>query len=118
MPQSIARSSTGHCVFDNRTGHVIHNATTYDISHFDVEEWYEHYRESSMPEEIDILDLGYWEASKEVAGQKVYESPAYDWRAERKAMIETGDVYGVLGFANQDFIVAGTSVGSLKTNGE
>lgn len=59
------------------------------IHKFDVAEYVKHYNLAStfdMPNEIDILDLGYWFGLSPVTysqkGRKKYESPCEEWRSE------------------------------------
>ena len=49
------------------------------ITRFDLTEWAKHYGEAQLPNQIDILDLGYW-YTKDNTTQ--YEEPAHDWRIE------------------------------------
>lgn len=77
-------SSCGELTADIETGKVISGKldVEYSIIQFDVYEFETTYGKK-VSGNVDILDLGYWYCyNNNVA---LYETPAYDWRADREA---------------------------------
>ena len=79
-------SSHGSLVVTIPAGEVLPEQSTYDgdeirpIIKFDLAEWCKYYDQKSLPQSLDILDVGYWNKDG------TYEPPAYDWRKEVKEM--------------------------------
>lgn len=79
-------SSHGEITINGETGEIIkkvlynkNQPDLKDISRFDVAEYRQKYGKSSaaeMPNQIDILDLGYWVSSG------TYVEPEHEWREE------------------------------------
>jgi len=78
-------SSHGSLTCNKETGMVIEcslfhgeneNERIAQIAKFDLEEWKKCYVGESLPDYLDILDLGYWTKNGE------YEQPVIDWRNE------------------------------------
>lgn len=75
-------SSNGSLTVSKETGEVIEcfqdkDATPInDIARFDLEEFRRAYPNEAIPDNIDILDLGFWT----ITG--AYEGPETEWRAE------------------------------------
>ncbi|MEP2668928.1 MAG: hypothetical protein ABJH04_08030 [Cyclobacteriaceae bacterium] len=83
----IVYSSNGEITVNKKTGDVVlitpngsDDAAFRRIKKFDLDEYKRYYNLECIPDNIDILDLGYWYDNNE------YEEPAMDWREEVKVM--------------------------------
>lgn len=88
MQPMLVHSSNGELLIDKETGKVIDftqaegEAGIADIHTFDIEEWKRRYSNEELPDDIDILDLGYWygEFAPERGKISTYEPPVEEWR--------------------------------------
>ena len=90
-------SSSGTVVMDRETGKAIEVSIDYgevmkknflyDIDRFDLEEWKRTYPGETMPDCIDILDLGYWMKDGS------YEEPCKAWREDRDQLVKEEAAY-------------------------
>jgi len=86
----VATSSCGTVHFDSETGIVLEiygNSYLQNISKFDVAEWRHHYKGKTMPQFIDILDLGHWDKS-----ESYYEAAEHGWRKETEQLRKGVDI--------------------------
>jgi len=79
-------SSKGKIKVKPETGEVIECDSTdkhlQQITRFDLDEYKAFYGLVDFPDEIDILDLGYFH------GRNISEEPAHEWRKEKKQIEE------------------------------
>lgn len=84
MKTLIVTSSNGTLEVNKVTGKILHRDITEpgngleEITQFDLGEWVKEY-EKEVPDELDILDLGYWYRVPEEFDER-YEFPVEDWR--------------------------------------
>lgn len=77
-------SSNGTLEVNKITGKILSRDMTEldngleEITQFDLREWVKEYKKE-VPDELDILDLGYWYRVPEEFDER-YEFPAEDWR--------------------------------------
>ena len=88
-----ARSSHGSIVYGSETGLVIDGESKLcgctdcpQIDRFDLIEYKKFYGVTEMPDELDILDIGYW------AKDGIYEEPCHGWREEVAILRAGGDL--------------------------
>jgi len=85
-------STNGILTVDKQTGQVMRcdmylKGDDYitKITRFHLSEYKQTYQ-TSVPDTLDILDLGYWNIDKS------YEEPAYEWRQDLKILQAGGEV--------------------------
>lgn len=69
---------------------------------FDLAEYKKYYNTDTIPDSVDILNMGYTYKDTHIRNSDAYEEPCHDWREERGLIEESEDLFDVVTFSSFD----------------